>query len=220
MSKKILIVDDDAAIRESITRLLADAGYDVRAASSVPSALKMMKESEPDLLITDIRLDAYNGLHLMAMAPRPIPTIVVTGFADANLEADARRLGADYLLKPVDMATLRELIAWKLANAQRSRVPIRARAELRRPVTTPVSMSVGPLAARLLDVSDTGVKLEVDCVAGVELPASLTLRFVDSDASVRVDVVWKRGKGDATWLCGAVVAHASKPQWRALLNTL
>jgi DNA-binding response OmpR family regulator len=219
MSNKILIVDDDAGTRESLAMLLEDAGYGVLTASTVPSALKIMAEREPDLLITDVRLDAYNGLQLIAMAPRPIPAIVVTGFADPTLEADARRMGADYLLKPVATAELRELIARKLANAH-GPVPINTRAEPRRPVTIPVSVNAGSLAARLLDVSNKGVKLEVDCLVGVELPASLTLRFGEDDASVGVDVVWKRGKNDATWLCGAVVAHASKPQWRALLNTL
>jgi DNA-binding response OmpR family regulator len=77
----------------------------------------VLAESEPDLLITDIRLDTYNGLHLVAMAPRAIPAIVVTGFDDPTLEADARRLGADYFLKPVAPSVLCERIAWKLANA-------------------------------------------------------------------------------------------------------
>jgi len=220
MSNKILIVDDDAATRESLAMLLEDAGYGVLTASTVPSALKIMADREPDLLITDIRLDAYNGLQLIAMAPKRIPAIVVTGFADPSLEADARRMGADYLLKPVATSALRDLIAQKLANADRSPAPINTRAEPRRPVTIPVSVNAGSLAARLLDVSNRGVKLEVECLVGVELPASLTLRFGEDDASVGVDVVWKRGKNDSSWLCGAVVAHASEPQWRALLNTL
>lgn len=220
MSSKILIVDDDAATRESLAMLLADAGYDIITAGSVPSALKVMAEREPDLLITDIRLDSYNGLHLIAMAPRRIPAIVVTGFADASLEADAKKMGADYLLKPVATAALRELIARKLANAKRSLALIETRAEPRRLVTTPVSVSVGPLAARLLNVSDRGLELEVDWVVGVDLPASLTLRFVESDASVTVDVIWKRAKNDTIWLCGAVVAEGSEPQWRALIKTL
>ena len=69
----------------------------------------MLAESQPDLLITDVRLDAYNGLHLVAMAPRPIPAIVVTGFADPSIEADARRLGADYLVKPILVSAQDEL---------------------------------------------------------------------------------------------------------------
>ena len=118
MPRKILIVDDDAATREFLSILLAEAGYDTVTAGNVPSALQVLAESEPDLLITDIRLDTYNGLHLVAMAPRVIPVIVMTGFADASLEADARRLGADYLLKPMDPSVLCELIARKLANVE------------------------------------------------------------------------------------------------------
>jgi len=85
MAHTILIVDDDPATREGLMMLLTEAGYHTLTASTVPSALQVLAESPPDLLITDIRLDAYNGLHLIAMAPKPIPAIVVTGFADPSI---------------------------------------------------------------------------------------------------------------------------------------
>lgn len=76
-------------------------------AGDVPSALRLLAEHRPDLLMTDVRLGAYNGLQLIAMAPRAIPAIVVTGFSDPVIEADAARLGAEYRVKPVDPAALR-----------------------------------------------------------------------------------------------------------------
>lgn len=220
MAHKILIVDDDPATREGLAMLLTDAGYDIVTTSNVPSALQVLAESQPDLLITDVRLDMYNGLHLVAMAPRPIPAIVVTGFPDPSIEADARRLGADYLVKPVAPSVLRELIARKLANAEQRGVFIQTKRAPRRRVTTPVSVRVGQQPARLLDVSERGVGLEVHCTVGAGLPRSLTLSFVESGVSVPVDVVWKRRQGETRWLCGAAIGNAAEPQWRALVETL
>lgn len=100
MAHKILIVDDHPAIREGLARLLADVGYEVVTAADVPSARQSLADDRPDLLITDVRLDGYNGLQLIAMAPTPIPAIVVTGYADPSIEADAKRLGAEYYVSP------------------------------------------------------------------------------------------------------------------------
>jgi DNA-binding response OmpR family regulator len=95
--------------------LLAEAGYIAVTARSVPTAMQILTAEPPDLLIVDVRLEGYNGLHLIAMAPTPIPAIVVTGFADSVLEADARRLGADYLRKPISPSTLYALVAQRLS---------------------------------------------------------------------------------------------------------
>src|SRR5215207_3218764 len=101
MAQKILIVDDNATTRGELAKLLADAGFETMTAATVPDAMRALTATPPHLLITEIRLDSYNGLHLIAMAPKPIPAIVITGYADRAVEADARRLGAEYLSKPV-----------------------------------------------------------------------------------------------------------------------
>lgn len=109
--KTILLVEDDAATRLGLSTLLERAGYDVVASESVQEGRSLLEEASPDLLITDVRLGAFNGLQLLAMSPRPIPTIVTTGFPDPVLEAEARQLGAKFLLKPVEPADLLALVA-------------------------------------------------------------------------------------------------------------
>lgn len=220
MAHKILIVDDHPATREGLARLLTDAGYDIVTSNNVPSALQLLAESPPDLLITDVRLDMYNGLHLIAMAPNPIPAIVLTGFADPSIEADARRLGAEYLVKPVAPAALLELIGRKLATAHQRGVFIQTRRASRRRLTTPVLVRVGEQLGRVLDVSESGVSLELHCTIDAELPPSLTLDVVEFGVSVPVDVVWKRRKSATTWTCGAAIVPGVEPQWRAFLDTL
>jgi DNA-binding response OmpR family regulator len=105
-----LIVEDDTATRNGLEMLLQRAGYEVLATDSVPEGRRALEEGAPDLLIADVRLGEFNGLQLIAMSGRPIPAIVVTAFVDPALEADARRLGAHYLVKPVTPAVLLSLV--------------------------------------------------------------------------------------------------------------
>lgn len=109
--KTILLVEDDLATRVGLSTLLERAGYEVVASESVQEGRSILEEEAPDLLITDVRLGAFNGLQLLAMSPRRIPTIVTTGFPDPVLEAEALQLGAKFLLKPVEPGNLLALVA-------------------------------------------------------------------------------------------------------------
>jgi DNA-binding NtrC family response regulator len=112
---RVLIVDDDASTRRGLVQLLVQAGYDATAVGTFEEARRIISVTPPDLLITDIRLEEYNGLQLILNSPRTIPTIVITGFADPVLEAEARRGGAAYMVKPVQPLQLLEVVAEKLA---------------------------------------------------------------------------------------------------------
>lgn len=111
MRKKILLVEDDEATRGLLSTLLERTGYDVVATDSVQEGKGLLEKGHPDLLITDIRLGAFNGLQLIAMSPRRIPAIVTTGFADPVLEAEARQAGAEFLLKPIEPRVLLKLLS-------------------------------------------------------------------------------------------------------------
>lgn len=116
MSKKILLVEDDEATRGVLSTLLERAGYVVVATDSVQEGKNLLEKGHPDLLITDIRLGAFNGLQLIAMSSRPIPAIVMTGFPDSVLEAEVRQAGARFLLKPIDPDVLLTLLAELLGD--------------------------------------------------------------------------------------------------------
>jgi DNA-binding NtrC family response regulator len=119
---KILVVDDEDGMRTFLFTILTHAGYDVVTAEGVHVGSRVMDEASPDLLITDVRLGKYNGLQLLAMNPRAVPAIVMTGYPDPVLEADARQLGAQFLLKPIEPAGLLTLVADLLENRPRSAV--------------------------------------------------------------------------------------------------
>jgi DNA-binding response OmpR family regulator len=114
--KRVLIVDDDSATRSGLSELLNEAGYESTAVGTFRDALHILRTTPPDLLITDIRLDEYNGLQLVITAPRSVPTIVISGFADPVLESEARHAGAAYVAKPVNPAELLQLVKEKLLD--------------------------------------------------------------------------------------------------------
>ncbi len=110
MRHKILVVDDEDGMRRFLFTILTRAGYDVVTAESVQGGSRTLEEAPPDLLITDVRLGDFNGLQLLAMHPLSIPAIVVTGFPDPVLEAEARQFGATFVLKPFVPAELLTIV--------------------------------------------------------------------------------------------------------------
>jgi DNA-binding NtrC family response regulator len=114
LPRKILVVDDQPAIRSGLKKLLENAGFQVVVAGSFAGARVALSKVAPDLLISDVRLGDYNGLQLLAGTLRAIPAIMITGFPDQVLAAEARRFGAEFLIKPFESATLIALVKRKL----------------------------------------------------------------------------------------------------------
>ena len=114
MSHVVLIAEDDAATLAGWSAYVRDAGFSVVPASSFAEAHRLMSFVRPDVLVTDIRLGEYNGLQLVVQAGtlHPAPSVIVTsGYEDPVLAAEAERLGATFLRKPVQPADLLSLIS-------------------------------------------------------------------------------------------------------------
>ena len=117
MRARVLVVDDDEVYLAGIKELLEDAGHEVFLASSFEFGKQQLRDHAPDLLILDVRLGAFNGLQLISTGQLRIPAIVVTGFDDAVLRADASLFGASYIVKPISPSALLALIDQKLSRA-------------------------------------------------------------------------------------------------------
>jgi DNA-binding NtrC family response regulator len=116
---RVLIVDDDVALLEGVESAFRAAGEDASSCSSFELARQMLRSEEFGVLITDVRLGAFNGLQLALLARDLYPQItliVFSGFDDPVLRAEAEHAGAAYVVKPVATSTLLEL-------ARRSRPP-------------------------------------------------------------------------------------------------
>jgi DNA-binding response OmpR family regulator len=108
---RILVVEDDEAMRELLRLHLSSAGYDVEAAEDAIAGGYAVLKGAPDLIVCDISMPHMDGFELVAALradrslPR-MPVIFLTSVDDG--EGRARELGAEYLLKPV---RLEELLA-------------------------------------------------------------------------------------------------------------
>jgi DNA-binding NtrC family response regulator len=104
MKSTILVVDDMPEMLGFMADLLGAAGYTVLAASTFEDGSRLAESANPDLIVTDVRLGPYNGIHLAVRqrATHPWrPMIVMSGYADPVIEAEARRQGAHFLEKSV-----------------------------------------------------------------------------------------------------------------------
>ena len=219
MAHKILIVDDNPTTRGELAKLLADAGFETMTSATVPDAMRTLSTTPPNLLITEIRLDSYNGLHLIAMAPKPIPAIVITGYADRAVEADARRLGAEYLSKPVTPGELYAAVQRALSKASRG-VFMPPRADPRTDVAPDTMVIVNDAPACLLDVSAGGARIELQCAPGATIQSPLAFRLEDLDVALPLEIMWKRRTSANTWVCGVAVAEDLRPDWQAFLTAV
>ena len=111
--KRIFIVDDERHVLRYLAELLQGAGFDTVACERFLDAKALLATTRPDLLLTDIRLGAYNGLQLAIYARdhHPgLPVIVLTGYEDPTLREEASHAGAQYLVKPVTQKVLIDAI--------------------------------------------------------------------------------------------------------------
>ena len=102
--KCVLLVDDDVALLRLVELWLIAGGYNVVACDGFGDAKHQLVLSPPDLLITDVRLGAFNGLQLVIQAKAQRPetvAIVMSAFDDSTLRREAEQAGALYVLKPL-----------------------------------------------------------------------------------------------------------------------
>lgn len=103
---KILLVDDDPFILQSIAVALEQEGYHVTSAADGKQAVELIEKNSFDLVLTDLVMDPIDGIGVLKKAKEKDPEIVViilTGFGDLISAIEALRLDADdYLLKPCE----------------------------------------------------------------------------------------------------------------------
>ena len=107
---RVLMVDDDHEYLGFCTMILRDDGHDVTACSEFNEGRRLLADDHFDALIVDVRLGAYNGLHLIALAPPSMVKIVLSAFLDPVIRRDAEQAGARFVVKPADCASVSALL--------------------------------------------------------------------------------------------------------------
>ena len=100
----LLLVEDDASVRQIVTLQLSLVGYDVRAAEDAVQARRMLEEKTPDLAILDIMLPGEDGFSLAGtMMEQAVPVLFLTAKTAVSVRVRGLRMGAeDYMLKPFE----------------------------------------------------------------------------------------------------------------------
>ena len=119
---QVLVIDDEMGPRESL-RMLLKPNYQVHTAESVDAGIKILREKQPDAVISDIRMPGTNGIDglrkIREIDPH-VSVIMLTGFGALETAQEALRLGAnDYISKPFDAREMRDVIS---RNVERTRV--------------------------------------------------------------------------------------------------
>ena len=121
----ILIVDDEAIVRESIRDWLQEEGYQVEVAENGEEALPIVERRDFNVIIVDLRLPGMNGLEVLKLvkAKRPsIKSIIITAYPTDLSREQAQQLGPlDYLVKPIFPADLEKLIQDAVADVEKNR---------------------------------------------------------------------------------------------------
>jgi DNA-binding response OmpR family regulator len=119
----ILIIDDEATLRQTLARILQQAGFEVTTAEDGEQGLSYIETTGFDLVFMDLRMPGMAGLDVLKLihASHPnLPVILFTAQPDLNSAVDALRNGAiDYLLKPLKPQALIERAQAVLANQQK-----------------------------------------------------------------------------------------------------
>lgn len=122
-SEKIVVIDDEKRMCDSLTVLLEADGYQVRSFQRSREAVEAIRQERVDLVITDIKMPDLSGLEVLNIIKEideGIPVILMTGYASLDTALDAMARGAyDYLLKPVEFTNL-ELAVKRALEKRRS----------------------------------------------------------------------------------------------------
>ena len=142
---KLLIIDDERGIRNTLREILADEGHTVEVAENGKQGLEMAQQTAYDLIFSDIKMPEMDGLELLAALKEgeeaiETPVVMITGHGDVETAVQALKLGAyDFLLKPLDLNRI--LITTK--NALESKNLRQETKQLRRKVADKGPQMVG-----------------------------------------------------------------------------
>jgi len=174
MALEVLVVDDEADIRDLVSGVLEDEGYSVRTAADSTSALDAIRDRRPSLLLLDVWLQGsrLDGLQLLQEVKRQdssLPVLIISGHGNLDTAVAAIREGAvDFIEKPFEAQRLLHLVA-RATETERLR---RENASLRQQVAhdqvlSGTSVAINTVRATLKRVAPTGSRVLITGPAGV-----------------------------------------------------
>jgi CheY-like chemotaxis protein len=197
--------------------LLRGSGHEVAFAPGFEAAIRKLDQIAPDLLITDVRLGGFNGLHLVirSQSTRPkMRSILLDRVHDPVVALDAQRHGAAYIGGQVTAAALSEQVSRLLnESGPQRRWP-------RKPIKGLVA-HVARRNARIVDISYGGIRLELP--PSDSIPAKFRMAIPGFETVFRAKPVWSHYTPVGSISCGAEILEANPQivaQWRQLVDSI
>jgi hypothetical protein len=192
----------------------------VAALASFVVGKTLLESVTPDLLITDIRLESYNGFQLAIrshLEHPDVPVIVTHPSEDAVAEAEATRCGATFIAAPLENPRFLPSVRAAVVARQSTLQPIRR--WFRKPIAGVVEVNAADARAQIVDMSYGGVRLAFSDPR--EIPITFDIALPSGGAVVRAHRVWT-GPSEAAdrFCCGAEVVEAEADDWRRFVNSL
>ena len=156
---KLLIVDDEAIVRESLGKWFREEGYEVGTAESASQALTRMAESRWNLALLDIKMPGTDGIELQGRLREIDPELIViimTGYASVETAVQALKNGAyDYVTKPFDPDDIANVVRNALAHRRAERENIRLRETVAEIVHPPDLIGQSAAMKRIFEAIET-----------------------------------------------------------------
>ncbi len=153
---RILIVDDELVVRDSLGKWFTSEGYTARPVGSAREALETIQQMEFDIALIDIKMPGMDGMELQARlrdADADLTVIIMTGYASVDTAVQALKRGAyDYITKPVDPDELSHLVSNALEHKRARREVARLRENLQENVAGAELIGKSPAMKKVVEL--------------------------------------------------------------------
>ena len=217
MATTVLLVDTDPEQRQTLAVALTAVAAAVHTAATFAEGRALILEMHPDVLVTQVRLGDFNGMHLALWGRMQLPHLrsVIVGESDPALEADARRSGFFFVRSNDQRAVLQAALEALARDTPRRRWQ-------RKLLASTLDANIDGKPAQIVEVSYGGFRAQmpVDLQPGTDMGIEIPSLAIRADATCRW--VAPTSTSDAYW-CGISLSTADvRPgsTWRAVVDRL
>jgi hypothetical protein len=214
----VLLVDTDSTQRAAHAAALTAVTERVYTAPTFATAKSVLLEARPAVLVTQVRLSEFNGIHLGLWGRGRLPSlrVVIVGQSDPNLETDARTSGFFYLHHNDEQAVVQATLEAIAREHPRRRWQ-------RKHLPASLAGQIDGAPARVLDVGYGGLRMQIQgpfhAARDSRLPVNIPALGVDVETTCR----WITSDESGSYSCGVSLADAdvlAGSRWRALVDGL